>query len=152
MNVLKGQIIFSNMLHHHGIPSSLFTCFSDSVLRIFPDSNIAKKWSTGKTGFRATKGDYFATHGIYPHQLKKLVFQLQNTFFSINFDETSLNGESQLDVNVSFMNNDGNMVKENLTTINMQGGTSAEEVTSMIFSKLDKLNIPFQNIVTVVES
>lgn len=152
VNVLKGQIVFANMLHHHGIPSSLFTCFADSVTRIFPDSNIARRWSTGQTGFRSTKGDYFATYGIYPYQLKKLVSQLQKTFFSINFDETSINSTSQLDVNVSYMNDDGNMVKENLVTIDMQGGTSAEEVTDLVFGKLDELQIPYQNIVSVLES
>ena len=67
--ILRGQILLSNMLHSHGVPSCVFTCFAKQAPTIFPDSPIAKKWATGKTGFRATKGDYFATHGIYPHQL-----------------------------------------------------------------------------------
>jgi hypothetical protein len=145
--VLKGQIMFSNMLHHHGVPSQLFTCFADSAPLFFPDSNIAKKWSTGQTGFRQTKGDYFATHGIYPYQLRKLAAILQKTFFSINFDETSINGETQLDVNVSFMNDDGNFVKENLMTIDMRAGTSAEEVTEIVFGRLEELRVPLEHII-----
>ena len=50
----EGQIKFSNMLHHHGVSSSLFTCFAKSTHKIFPDSSIAKQLGSGKTGFRAT--------------------------------------------------------------------------------------------------
>ena len=41
--LLEGQILFSNFVHAHGLPSSCFTCFGDLAHRIFPDSNIAKK-------------------------------------------------------------------------------------------------------------
>ena len=93
-NILLGQISFSNMLHHQGLPSSLFACFAKLAPTLFPDSNIAKKWASGgKSGFCATKGDYSLTHGIYPHQVQKLVNILKTSFFSINFDETSINGE-----------------------------------------------------------
>lgn len=148
-NILHGQIVFSNMLHHHGAPSSLLACFAKQAHVLFPDSNIAKKWSSGgKSGFRSTKGDYFATHGIYPHQLQKLINILKTTFFLINFDETSLNDKSQLDINVSFMC-EGEIIKENLVTIDMKGGSTAEEIVETVLGKLEEYGIPIENIIVV---
>ena len=58
-NILRGQILLSNMLHSHGIPSRLFTCFAKQAPKMFPDSKIAEKWASGgKTGFRSTKGNF----------------------------------------------------------------------------------------------
>ena len=146
--ILEGQIKFSNMIHHHGASSSLFTCFAKSAHEIFPDSSIAKQWGSGKSGFRATKGDYFCTFGIYPYQLEKLVKILRNNHFSINFDETSINGENQLSINVSYFL-DGDMFKENLTTINMKNGTTAEEIVEATLGKLEEYLIPLENIIFV---
>ena len=61
--LLHGQILFSNFVYSHSLPSSAFSCFGDLAARIFPDSNIARRWSGTKDGMRATKGDYFLTHG-----------------------------------------------------------------------------------------
>ena len=81
--ILQGQIAFANMMHFHGVPSHIFTCFAKMAPSIFPDSQIAKKWASGgKHGFRATKADYFLTHGIYPFQLQNLISILKTSFFS----------------------------------------------------------------------
>ena len=47
--LLEGQILFSNL------SSSAFSCFGDLVARIFPDSNIARRWSGTVDGMRKTK-------------------------------------------------------------------------------------------------
>ena len=147
--ILQGQIAFANMLHFHGVPSHIFTCFAKMVPTIFPDSQIAKKWASGgKHGFRSTKADYFLTHGIYPFQLQNLVSTLKTSFFSLNFDETSINLKSQLDINVSFLK-DEVIVKENLTTISMEGGTTAAEIVDAVFSQLESFLIPLENIMIV---
>ena len=146
---LHGQIAFANMLHYHGVPSHVFTCFAKLAPTIFPDSQIAKKWASGgKNGFRATKGDYFLTHGIFPYQLDKLVKTLRQDFFSLNFDETSINLKSQLDINVSYLSGDV-IVKENLTTISMESGTTAEEIVEAVFGQLEEFLIPINNIMVV---
>ena len=92
--------------------------------------------------------DYFATHGLYPYQLEKTINNLRTKHFSINFDETSLNGESQLAVNVSYPI-EGNMLKENLITIDMKAGTTAEEIVETVLGKLEEYRIPVENIVFV---
>ena len=147
--IIHGQIAFANMLHFHGAASQLFTCFAKLAPTFFPDSHIAKKWASGgKHGFCATKADYFLTHGLYPYQLQKLISTLKKNFFSLNFDETSINLESQLDINVSYLDNDV-IVKENLTTISMEAGTTATEIVDVVLGQLEQFLIPLDNIMVV---
>ena len=149
--LLQGQILFSNFVHTHGLPSSSFTCFGNLASRIFPDSNIAKRWSGNKDGMRQTKGDYFLTHGVYEFHHQKLVNKLRKTFFSVNIDESAVNHKSQLDVNVSFIDADEReSVKLNFTTISMENGTSAEEIFEALLQVFDSSFIPSSNIVTLV--
>ena len=135
--LLKSQILFSNFIHSHGLPSPTFTCFGELVDEIFPDSDIAKRWagSSGE-GMKRTKGDYFLTHGIHPHLHQMLVETLRTTFFCLNIDESSVNQETQLDIYVSFPRGD-QIVKEHLTTISLEEGTHAEDIDHAIFSYLD---------------
>ena len=101
--LLEGQILFSNFAHTHGLPSESFTCFGKLVNKIFPDSNIAKRWYGSQDGMRRTKGDYFLTHGTYAFYHQMLVNTLKKSFFSINVDEGGVNRKSQLDINVSYV-------------------------------------------------
>ena len=71
--LLEGQILFSNFVHTHGLPSSSFACFGNLAHRIFPDSKIAKRWSGTRDGMRKTKGDYFLTHGVYKHHQQNII-------------------------------------------------------------------------------
>ena len=149
--LLEGQILFSNFIHAHGLPSSSFTCFGDLARRIFPDSNIAKRWSGTKDGMRQTKGDYFLTHGTYLFHHQKLTNTLRDSFFSINIDESAVNRKSQLNVNVSFVDKEKQVsFKQNFTTISMEKGTSAEEIVDALVNEFDSCFIPLTNIVTIV--
>ena len=68
---------------------------------------------------------------MFPHQLQKLINKLSKSFFSLNFDETSINLKSQLNINVSYLSGDV-IVKENLTTISMDSGTTAQEIVDAV--------------------
>jgi hypothetical protein len=120
--ILHGQVAFANMLHYHGVPSPIFTCFAKLAPTMF--------------------------HGLYPYQLQKLIKQLKKDFFSLNFDETSINLNSQLDINVSYLSGDV-IVKENLTTISMESGTTAEEIVDAVIGQLEEFLIPLENIMVV---
>ena len=114
--LLKSQILFTNFVHNHLLPSEIFTCFAELAPRLFPDSNIARRWSQSNQSMRRSKGDYFLTHGLHPHLQKILVETLQTNFFSLNFDESAVNKTSQLDLNVIFVKNK-KAVKQNLTIL-----------------------------------
>ena len=149
--LLEGQILFSNFVHSHSLPSSAFSCFGDLAARIFPDSNIARRWSGTKDGMRTTKGDYFLTHGVYDYHHQNLINILKCTFFSINIDESSVNKKSLLDVNVSFLDTEKKeSCKRNFTTISMEKGTTASDIVDAIISEFEASFIPLKNIVTIV--
>ena len=146
--LLKSQILFTNLVHTHLLPSSIFTCFAELAPKLFPDSNIAKKWAESNESMRRTKGDYFLTHGLYPHIQNILVETLRSNFFSLNFDESAVNKTSQLDLNVSFIK-DKTAVKQNLTTLSMDRGTSGEEIVDVVIGFFESNLIPLSNIVVV---
>ena len=76
---------------------------------------------------RKTKGDYFGIHGIAKFEQDELDKILCNNFFSINFDESSLQKLklTELDINVSFVRGD-RVVKTHLTTIPLEEGSQAQ--------------------------
>jgi hypothetical protein len=66
----------------------------------------------------------------------------------VNIDESSVNKESQLDVNVSLFDFEvGQVVKENMTTVSMNKGTSAREIMDTVLGVFDQNLIPLSNII-----
>ena len=89
-----------------------------------------------------------ATHGIYPHNKEDLVKKLQKSFFSINFDESSVLDRSQLDINVSFLEN-FKVMKQNFSTVSLEGGTTAQEIVDAVSYEFERNLIPISNIVFI---
>ena len=146
--LLKSQILFSNLVHNHLLPTEFFTCFAELAPRLFPDSNIAKRWADSNESMRRNKGDYFLTHGLHPHLQELLVETLRTNFFSLNFDESAVNKTSQLDLNVSYIH-EKNAVKQNLTTLSMDRGTTAQEIVDVVVGFFESNLIPLGNIMVV---
>ena len=42
------QLLWSNSVHYHGLPSAIFDCSAELFPRMFPDSKLAADW--GKKG------------------------------------------------------------------------------------------------------
>ena len=70
------------------------------------------------------------------------------SFFSLNFNESTVLQSSQMDIIVSYWD-EGKVNKRNLTTIAMEAGTSAEEIVDAVLSELDKNFIRKKNLVSV---
>lgn len=136
------------MVAHNNIPSSFNTCFSDCVSDLFPDSEVAKLGSSHEHGMRETKGDYFVSYGIAKFQQEELEKILRKSFFSLNFDESSINKRTELDINVSFVKED-RVVKTNFKVVEMTGSTTAEDIVAAVFGALDNVSIPRNNIVSI---
>ena len=115
---------------------------------MFPDSEVAKLWSTNNNGLGSTKGDYYGLNGIAPFLKGDLIEKLQTSFFSLSFDESSINSTSQLDLNVSYVMGK-EVIKRFLETIEMKAGTTAEEIVEAVFKVLATNNIPEKNLVTI---
>ena len=107
-------------------------------------------WSSKDHGMRETKGDYFITHIIAKFQNKELDTILRNNFFSLNFDESSINKKTELDINVCYVNNShGRVVKTNFRVIKMTTNTKAPDIVTAVYAALDDSFIPRTNIVSI---
>ena len=95
-----------------------------------------------------TKGDYIATHGIFSHNRQDLVKKLQKSFFSINFDESSVLDKSQLDINVSYLEN-YQVRKQNFAAVSLEGGTSAQELVDAVTNEFESNLVPIANVVFI---
>ena len=85
---------------------------------------------------RETKGDYFVSQGIAKFQREQLVAILRNNNFSINFNESSINKKTELDINVSFVK-ESRVVKTNFKIVEMKGNTSAPDIVAAVYGALD---------------
>ena len=56
--------------------------------------------------------------------------------FSLNFDESTVNGDSQLDINVSYLDVDLLVKKRMLSTIALERGTTGEEIAAHVLKAL----------------
>ena len=148
--LLKAQILWSYAIHSHGIASKFFDCSSELFPQMFEDSAVGREWGKPGKGLRQGKGDYFATDGIHPFLKNQLVQKLRESHFSLNIDESTVLKSSQLDINVSYWDRDTKcIVKRNLTTVSMEGGTTAEEIVNVVLKELDDDSIPSENLVSL---
>jgi hypothetical protein len=61
---------------------------------------------------------------------------LRERHFSINFDESTVNGVTELDINVSYLTEELLVEKRMLTSVAVQGSTSGEELAKLILDYL----------------
>ena len=66
---------------------------------------------------------------------------MQNAPFSINFDESTVNGTTQLDINVGHLTEEFLVGRKMFGSIELTEGTEADEVTGKILEKLDEERI-----------
>ena len=134
--VLVSQVHYTAAMMYHGAGRLVVDCQADLMPHLFPDSMVAKVYD-----IRRTKLVYFATHGLYPYFHEKLVKNLKDRPYSLNFDESTVNGESQLDINVSYLTPELLVEKRCLTTVALQGGTTGKELALLVMEQLNSRNI-----------
>ena len=90
---------------------SLRSCtdFNKLFVSMFPDSEVASKFTLGKT-----KCDYFVNYDIAPH-LKNILTKaiIEPPFYSLSFDETlnAVNQSCQMDVGIRYWDNAESLVQ-----------------------------------------
>ena len=134
--VLVSQVHYTAAMMYHNAGRLIIDCQADLMPHLFPDSKVAKVYD-----IRRTKLLYFATHGLYPYFHNKLVKNLQDRPYSINFDESTVNGESQLDINISYLTPELLVEKRCLTTVALQHGTTGKEIALQVIHELTIRNI-----------
>ena len=106
---------------------------------MFPDSQIAQKFSCGKT-----KCSYLITHGLVSYFHDSMLASLKDgdVKYVISFDE-SLNRtqqQEQMDVIIHFWDNEKNKVCSRYFDSNFLGHTSAQDLLKSLQSLLTPLN------------
>ena len=145
--LLTAQVIWSNSVHSHGLPSEFFNCSSKLFYKMFPDSEIAKQWA--KHGMARDKGDYFGTHGLFPFLTSELIKNIKaSPGYSINFDESDELKRSQLNINISFVK-DNKVKKAHYTTISMEEGTKAEDIKEAVVHALESSGLSLDKLVNI---
>ena len=76
-SVLVSQIQYTACMIYHGVARTSIDCQAGMFSQLFPDNNIAKVYDIRRN--------------------------LQKRPYSLNFDESTVNGDSQLDINVSYL-------------------------------------------------
>ena len=130
--LLIAQIKYTAASMFHGSSGSVVDCDANLMPHLFHDSQVVKLWD-----IRRTKLTYFATHGLYPYFHGKTVQAMKDRFYSINFDESTVNGVSQLDINVSYLDKDLIVKKRMFTTVALTHGTTGEEIAEHVLNALE---------------
>ena len=79
-SVLVSQIQYTACMIYHGVARTSIDCQAGMFSLLFPDSNIAKVYD-----------------------IRRNLQNLQKRLYSSNFDESTVNGDSQLDINLSYL-------------------------------------------------
>ena len=66
----------------------------------------------------------------------KIVQKLQARHYSVNFDESTVHGESQLDINVSYLNEELLVEKRCLTSVALHYVTTGRELAMQVIHDL----------------
>ena len=90
---LEAEAMLVTATSCHSIPDAMFDCFNLLLPAMFPDSDIAKLFSVGRT-----KAGYLLTEGIGPHYRQQVLECMKVHPFSLNFDESTVNKSQQLNI------------------------------------------------------
>ena len=104
---------------------------------MLPDSQIAQKFSCGKT-----KCSYLITHGLASYFHDRMLASLKDVKYVISFDE-SLNRtqqQEQMDMIIHFWDNEKNKVCSRYFDSNFLSHTSAQDLLKSLQSLLTTLN------------
>ena len=137
---LIAEASISNLIATHNVPRSLINCLAELLPVIIPDSQIVKQMS-----LHHHKAFYTLTFGTAQHVKKKLVSQLQQWPFSINYDESVKGKASQLELNVSYRDDKNRICRAHLVTVDMVVSLTGENISKAVFSAMDTLGIPYKN-------
>lgn len=121
--VCEAEAIFVMSVVSKSIPYSWADTATDMYKRMFPDSDIAKNFSCGRT-----KLSYIVSDGLGPHFKSKIIAELcrPNVFFSLMIDETPKPEQrvQQLDVLIRyFSESQKQVVVEHLQSFNLGRAT-----------------------------
>ena len=107
--LLQSEVKYCFSMSYHGASGRTVACASKLIPALFGRDCVgAKQWTLGRTKF-----SYLVTDGLFPYFKGKVEQAMKAKHFSLNFDESEVNGQSLLDLNSSYINEE-NLVEKRL--------------------------------------
>ena len=128
----------------HGCSGPLFDCGAELFPKIFKKCEVTKKWK-----LRRTKASYIAVHGLAPWFKGRIIQAMQLRPYSCNFDESTVNGKSQVALSVAYLTSELLVERRCLAVIEVKEGTSGQEMANLVLEELQTNNIPIQQMMSV---
>ena len=139
-DVLNAEVLWTikAVMSHYSMNSSLNT--GKLFKMMFPDSQIAQKFSCGKT-----KCSYLITHGLASYFHDRMLAGLKDgdVKYVMSFDESlyRTQQQEQVDVIIHFWDNEKNKECSRYFDLNFLGHTSAQDLLKSLQSELTTLNL-----------
>ena len=120
-NARDAELIYLHHIEAHGIPPHVSSCTTLLFKQMFPDSKIAD-----------SKQGYEITHALGQHYNTRLVNRLQQEYFSINIDESTVLEKNQLAITVRYFHRGvKRVVTEHYKTVEI-GKKDADSLVSVL--------------------
>ena len=139
---LVAQVHYSFAMMAHGASGVLVDCQSDLIPKLFSRDSRVKVWDIKRTKF-----GYIGTHGLLPYLHNNMVKAMVARPFSIDFDESTVNGKSLLVVDSCYVNEQCLVEKRMYTCMEMVEGTSGLEVADTVCTSLERDGVDLQMLV-----
>ena len=141
------ELIYLHHIEAHGIPPHVASCTTLLFKQMFPDSKIAEKFT-----FSDSKQGYEITHGLGQHYNTRLVNRLQQEYFSINVDESTVLKTNQLAITVRYFHRGvKRVVTEHYKTVEI-GKKDADSLVSVLHETFTADGIDYKSQLLHIET
>ncbi|KAK2174862.1 hypothetical protein NP493_770g00010 [Ridgeia piscesae] len=141
------ELIYLHHIEAHGIPPHVASCTTLLFKQMFPDSKIAEKFT-----FSDSKQGYEITHGLGQHYNTRLVNRLQQEYFSINIDESTVLKTNQLAITVRYFHRGvKRVVTEHYKTVEI-GKKDADSLVSVLHETFTADGIDYKSQLLHIET
>ena len=132
----KAEVAISSLVATHNVSLPTIDCLAELLPKIFPDSKIVQTMSLHRT--KATYTLIYFADNIR----SKIVNQLKQWPFSVNYDESVKGKSSQLDIVVSYRNKSDRIQRSHLLTLDMKVSLTGKNISDAVYGALESLGIP----------
>ena len=143
-SVINAEVLFSEFLIEHSLPLAVADHASKLFKRMFPDSEIAKKYGSGRTKTS------FLIDCLADDSKKKVIETLKNSYFSLSTDgSTDYDDYKLYPVCVRYFDNDvGRVLSVILSIQECSEASTGENIFKILEREIETLKIPWKNLVS----
>lgn len=140
LSVIKAEVLWTQFIMDRNLPLRVSDGFGTLLKQMCPDSEIAKKFSCGKTKTRAIAGC------LGDHVTAELVTKMQSYPFSLCTDGSNDHCNKLYPIVITIYNEDfGKVTTELLSIPDLKECSTAANILELIIKELDRFKVPLRN-------